>query len=305
MAKDYTTTRLLERIRKRAGLPPWGEDGLDDELLERCNDELRDYLTAILQGARTQLKQATLDITVTSALRYDIPSRAIAAGIKMLQGVTTGGQIWFLVELADRDFPSFRTGDFYVEGNQLVFFKAPPVGTLRVTYDRRPSELVLEPTSSANFGATRIIAVLNSTQFTINATVDTPGNSPWDLVRGVPHFDLMSMEIAGSETSGTVTIPAGLPTGLAAGDWLCTPGLSPVVQAPLELHALLAQQTAFTYLDDKGDELAGAAERRRNRLEKDVKQLIAERVQEGRLLINRNGPGFGNGRGWRNSGVPP
>lgn len=303
---DYTTTRLLARVRKRAGLPAWGEDGLDDELLERINDELRLYLAAVIEGAKTQLKQTTLDLAiVANQVRYAIPARAIGAGVKMLEGLNASGQRVFLVEMPDREFHGFRTGDFYVEANEVVFFRAPTITTLRVTYSRRLSDLVATT-------AVRAITAINTgtKTVTIAAAPSTfTGVTALDLVKGTPHFDLYAMDAACAAVGSSATsivFSSTLPTGLAVGDYVCLPGESPVVQAPLELHSLLAQQAAFSYLDDKGDERAGEAERRRNRLEADVLKLISERVQEGRLLINRNGPGFGIARGrMRSSGVLP
>lgn len=299
---DYTTTRLLQRIRKRAGLATWDE-GIDAELLERANDEQRLYLTVLLEGAKAQYKQTTTDLTVGNSLRVAIPARAIAAGVKMLEGVDAAGNRWPLAELSDKDFSSFRCGDFYVEGNELVFFRAPTQGTIRITYERRLSELVMTTSARA------ITAINTGTKtVTIAAAPSTfTGLTAMDLVKGTPDFNLYGMDSACTAIGASavsVVFSSTLPTGLAVGDYVCVPKESPVCQAPLELHVLLAQQAAFSYLDDKGDDMAASAERRRNRMEKDVKQLIAERVQEGRLLVNRNGPGF-IARGWRGSGVPP
>lgn len=300
---DYTTTRLIQRVRKRAGLPAWGEDGLDAELLERLNDAQRLYLAALLEGARAEHRQATIDVSIGSSLRVDIPTRAVAAGIKMIEGVTSSNTRAFLIEVSDRDFSSFRSGDFYIEGNQLVFFRTPTATTLRITYSRRLSELVLTTSvgtiTAINTGTGAVTIGSAPSGFPTSSTA-------YDFVRAKPHFDILAMDKAATRSSTTLTFAAAdLPTGLVVGDYVCLAGESPVCQAPLELHPLLAQQAAFEYLDDKGDETASQAERRRDRLESDAKKLIAERVEEGKLLINRNGPGFGISRSARRSGVPP
>ena len=300
---DWTTTRLLTRVRKRAGLPPWGEDGLDAELLERLNDAQRLYLAAVLENAKAEHRQTTLDVAVGASLRVDIPTRAVAAGVKMLEGITSSGTRSFVIEVSDRDFSSLRNGDFYVEGNQLVFFRAPSFSTLRITYSRRLSELVLTTAvgtiTSIDTGTGAVVISSTPAGFPTSST-------PYDFVRAKPHFDILAMDKSATRASTTLTFSAAdLPSGLVVGDYVCLAGESPVCQAPLELHPLLAQQAAFEYLDDKGDETAAQAERRRDRLEGDTKKLISERVEEGKRLINHNGPGFGIGRSARRSGVPP
>lgn len=300
---DFTTTRLIQRVRKRAGLPAWGEEGLDAELLERLNDVQRLYLTALLEGAKAEHRQATLDISITSSLRVDIPTRAVAAGIKMLQGVTGSGTVSFSAEVSDRDFGSYRNGDFYVEGNQLVFFRAPPFSTVRVTYSRRMSDLVLSTSvgtiTAINTGTGAVTIGSAPSGFPTSSTA-------YDFVRAKPHFDILAMDKAATRSGTTLTFSAtDLPSGLIVGDYVCLAGESPVCQAPVELHPLLAQRAAYEYLDDKGDETAAQAERRLERLEQDAMKLIAERVEEGKLLVNRNGPGWGAGRSARTSGVIP
>jgi len=63
-----------------------------------------------------------------------------------------------LIVVSDSDAARFgrfvtSNGDFYIEGNELVFYAAPPAGTLRVTYSRRMSTLVLIASAGSRSGA--------------------------------------------------------------------------------------------------------------------------------------------------------
>src|SRR5581483_5105344 len=143
-----TTDELLQAVREFANLSAAAEDSEDAQLLRRLNIEQTLYLTTLLQKAKGQHRQATLNYTTDpNTLRYTIPTRAIAAGIKMLEAVDTSGQSWMLFDFPDEDNARYgrwftRNGHYYIEGNDLVFYDKPPAGTLKVTYSRRMSTLV-------------------------------------------------------------------------------------------------------------------------------------------------------------------
>ena len=292
---DYTSTQLLADAREYAMLPTYDE-GASARMLRRFNTEQLTYLTKQLQKVREDYRTATLDITlVASRLTYPIPTRAIAAGLQMLQVVDSAGTSWGLWELRPRDWPAGGTWvspcrRFYLQGNFITFYAAPPTGTLRVSYPLRLSELVL-PTDTANV---RTISTINTGTkvLTLSGTF-TNAAGLCDLVRATPHFDILGMDssFTGTGTS-TLTFAATLPTGLAVGDYVCIPGKSPVCQAPLELHSLLAQHVAYVTLQAKGDPKAATLEKLRDDTASSVLTLLAPRPERPRSIQNYSAPGW-------------
>lgn len=291
-----TANELITAARDYANLSASAEDAQDAQILRALNREQTLFLTTILEKSKGQHRQATLDITTSaSTLRYSIPTRAVAAGIKMLSGVDTSGNVWMLYDYSDETNARFglsRNGDFYIEGNELVFYQSPPAGTLRVTYSRRLSELVLT-TSAA------VITGISSGTITIAATPTTgtgfaTSSTSYDFIKVNPHFDILAMDKAATRSSTTLTFTASdVPSTLAVGDYVALAKQTPVCQAPLELHPLLALRTAYVWSRAKNDPIASV-------LEGDLKEatalaatLLEPRMEQEAPLVNRFAPGWG------------
>lgn len=303
---DYTADNLVSKMRRAGKLPPHDPLANAANLLEKLNDEQRLYLTKLVQSTREQFRQAYLDIVTTSGLkRYPLPSRAVAAGIVQLAKLNTDGSRYpFTV------FPDFRVnetnyptpGDYYLEGNELVLYVDPAAATLRVTYERRLSELVL-------VASARAITAINtgSNQITIAAAPSTfTGKTTMDLVKGTPHFDTYGIDLActsiGSSAT-TVTFTNTLPTSLAVGDYVCLPGETPVCNAPWELHDVLVHKAAYTWLLERGDARANSlakvlwGEDGESGMEAEAMSLLTPRVEtNSKPLINQYTPGWWRGR---------
>jgi hypothetical protein len=293
-----TADELITAVRDFANLSASAEDAQSAQILRRLNLEQTLFLTTILEKAKGQHRQTTLDITTSaSTLRYFLPSRAIAAGIKMLAGVDSAGNQWMLYDYSDETNARFgrwwaQNGHFYIEGNELVFYQSPPAGTLRVTYSRRLSELVLT-TSAAVItsisGGTIGIAAAPTT-----GTGFTAGGAYYDFVKVNPHFDILAMDKSATRSSTTMTFSASdIPSSLAVGDYVALAKQTPVCQAPLELHPLLALRTAYAWSRAKNDPIA-------NVLEGDLKEatahaatLLEPRIEQEGPLVNRWAPGWG------------
>lgn len=288
-----TADELVTAARDFANASANAEDSTTAQLLRALNREQTLYLTTLLEKAKGQHRQAKLDITVTSALRYPIPTRAIAAGIKMVEGVDAAGLTWMLYNFNDDENARYghfvaRNGHFYVEGNELVFYQAPPTGTLRVTYSRRMSTLV----QVADVG---VITGISSGTITISAAPSdfATAAANYDFVRSTPHFDILAMDKSATRSATTMTFTAAdVPSGLSVGDYVCQAGESAVCQAPLELHTVLALRAAFVWTRAKNDPLA-------SELKEDLKEaaahaatLIEPRIEQEGPLVNPYAPGF-------------
>lgn len=301
----YEVDNLITDLRDDVQASPNAEDSLNAQLLRSLNRERSLWFTALLDRVGGRHKQATLDLTASgSATRFDVPVRAIAAGIVMAAAVDAQGRPRQQYEYSDVDRAQGnpRPGTFFVEGNELVFHQAPPAGTLRVTYNRRLSKLVL----LAEVG---VVTVIASNVVTIAAAPSAfgLGITYYDFVRSTPHFDLLAMDGIATRSGTTMTFVTTVPSRLAVGDHVCLAGESTVVQAPVELHRCLALRGAYMWARGKKDDVASELKKDLADAEADAKQLLAVRTKEEPLLVNPNGPGWYGPRGPRGtpSGVAP
>lgn len=303
---DYTADALVAAMRKAGKLPPHDQAGTAAALLEKLNAEQRLYLTKLLQSVREQFRQATYDITTTAGTRrYAIPSRAVAAGIVAVARISGDSRtpLTFFDDSRVYTTNNPTAGDCYLEGNELVFFQDPGALTVRVTYNRRLSELVLTASARA------ITAINTGTRtVTIAASPSTfDSRASFDLVKGTPHFDTYGIDLACSalgSSATSVVFTNTLPTSLAVGDYVCIPGETPVCNAPWELHDVLVHKAAYAWLTERGDPRAKSlavmlwGEDGNGGMEADALSLLTPRVQsDSKPLINFNAPGWGRWRG--------
>lgn len=303
---DYTTTALLAAIRRRAMLPT-ASDALDDtDLLAFANGELQGYIAPLLVRVREEYLVAydTVSIVANTAA-YPIPWRAIGSAVRdvqLLVGSTyvpvrrlEPGREWAL------SYSASNTTQFYrMEGDNIVLCPTPTAsGTLRVVYHRRPNVLVSTGYTTVAAGSTTSIlkvalnTALGSTGTTLNV----------DVVRAKPGFqswqDSLSATIPVSPTTD-LTVSWTVPSNMAAGDYVCKEGESPVPQVPFELHDLLVQRTAVKALEAMND-APGLANAKRicDEMEHTLTDVLQPRTQGSpRFVVNLNGPGFAAGR-WR------
>lgn len=299
----YEVDNLLTAIRDDAELSPNAESTQSTALLRALNREQRLFLTTLLEKCKQQHKQSTLDVSADgSTTRFNIPTRAVAAGIKMVEGIGSTGIRWMLHELPDDEYARGwpRNGDFYFEGNQIVFYKAPQSGTLRFTYSRRLSELVL-------LASVAPITAISGGTITATAPSGYPtASTAYDFVKATPHFDILAMDKSATRSGNTFTFTADdVPSSLAVGDHVCLAGQTTVCQAPLELHDVLALRVALTYSAGKNDSVADRIRGLLKEAQDNAAALLNPRSTTEAVLINPNSPGWQRGRRHRTSGVAP
>ena len=169
-------------------------------------------------------------------------------------------------------------------------------GTLRLEYHRRPSALV---TTSA----VATISSINGARTVITTTATIPSTIvsgiSVDVVDNTPGFKTLVMDATTTATTSgtTITLTAALPSSVAAGDYVCLAGESPVPQIPVELHPLLAQRTKAAALEALGDPKAVQAMQVCDRMRQSAMVQLSPRSKGSpRYLINRNAPGLGRRR---------
>jgi len=311
MPGDYTTAALLASIRRRGMLPNSG-DALDDsDLLVLANEELQEYVVPFLLSVNEEYLVATADQQLTPGLAsYPIPSRAVGGKLRDVKLLVDGTFASLERVEPERDSDYVGTGDvlaFKIQGNSVVLLPTPATpGTLRFVFYRRPAELVALPSSSVG-QIYQISADTPSAGFTMLRTTGanwiSSGGKTFDVVRSKPGFESLMADLVGSYNPGQnqMYFPSqAVPPFVAVGDYLCLADQAPVPQLPLELHPLLVQRTVVRALEAIGDARAEAADARCERTKKELLTLLSPRTEgKGRVIVNRNAPGFGRfRRGW-------
>jgi hypothetical protein len=283
---DYTTTALLASARRRAMLPSSSSTGTADaDLLAIGNEELQAWLVPLLLASKSRhlIRRYTVSTTASTAA-YRIPSRAILGTVAEVEIVTSSGAVRNLAQrdLSEKeDLPSTNgTPDsFYVEGQYLYLVPTPATAeTLRISYFIRPNELVAT-------SAVATISTINTGTGALTTSATVPGafstSQRYDLVAAKSGFEHLAVDLTASVASGTtVTFSASdLPSGLAAGDYICIAEQAPMPQVAADLHPLLAQRIAVKVLEALGDfEGMARATRALDELAEAARQTLAPRV---------------------------
>jgi hypothetical protein len=265
------------------------------------------HATAELQGRVAQLIMSVSEgyflaysdtAFSSSTTRYRIPDRAMLGKLREAYVVDSAGEV--LEQLAQAPLESLGDGlgDFYVEGEHLVFLEARSSDYLRMFYYRRPSALVAT-------SAVATVSSFDSGTKTITTAATIPGtfstSVTMDIVRAKPGFSCLAVDQVPTVASGTtITLTDALPTDLAAGDYVTLAGESPVPQIPVELHPLLSQATVLAALEARGDQAGvAAAGQKYSFLEKAALQQLESRVEGAPAKLVYFNPLFSGVRRWR------
>lgn len=306
---EYTVSTLIQAVQDEGLLPAADPGSATNRLLGFLNREQRVYLAQLLLSAREDYQADHIDLVLQPGqTSFQIPSRAIASGIKMVEVISQGAtsipihpikkemQYWYVV--------SGINGGYYLEGNNLILIQ-PGGGvsqttsaTLRITFFRRFNKMVLENAVGwlASVDGTFTIATLD------NSTYQTPSNfsstAKYDFVQGTPPFDALAWDLVPVSVVGNVfTFAAGaIPSAISTGDFLCLARQTPICQAPLEFHDVLVARALYCYLLAVGDPKATAAKANLDELRQAALSLVAPRVQaHSEILLNYNAPGWQRG----------
>lgn len=287
---DYTTNALIKSIKRRAFLPA-GAGLTTSDILAYATEELRGSIPAFLKGLREEYLVATLDVPITTST-LALPARAVGAALRIIQWKDNSGLLYPLTRIEPERLPQYnlqaansQPAGYYFEGNTINLVPSVGVsGTLHLTYQQRPGELVL-PTDCAqitaiNTGANQVTVSAVPTTITTGTLVDIVSNSP--------NFIALALDQAVTVSGSTFTF-SSLPTGLAVGDWVALAGQTPVVQAPTEVHDLLAQYTAATIAQSMGSARAEMVMEKLTEVKASMTMLLSPRSDGNARKIVHNG----------------
>ncbi len=298
MAVDYTTTALLASVRRR-GLLPDSSDNLDDtDLLAMATEELQTSIAELLNSVAEEHHVTYEDIPVVAGTSaYNIPYRAGGSGVRNVEYASSSSpadtDFYSMNRLEPETVNDFEESGFYFSDGKVVLTPLPTAaGTLRISYPRRPNKLVAE-------SAVAVVSTVNTSTKTITLTAVKPTafltTMTYDIIKATPSFRSIgdSLVVTSFPLTTTMTFTATLPTDIAAGDYVCQSGESPVAQMPPDLNKLLVLKTRFAALDAIGDPRALVASQMADAEFVRATALLTPRNKgRGRKIINRFGPGW-------------
>lgn len=285
----WTSAELIASIKRRVGMPAAQATYTNAEVLTIANEAMIEYVVPLVEGVREDFWLAHHDEPLLDgALVYPLPSRAIGAKLREVLLVSSESRPMNLPRISPADLVETEFG-FYLDGAKLVIVTdteavSQLAPTLRMSFFLRPGWLV-ETTEAAT------VADLDPVAKTVTLASVPSGwaSGDFDLIgRGSP-FETLAFDAAATLDGSVLTFDLDLPANLAVGDWVTLPEQTPVPQIPVELHGLLAQESACRILSDKGmgDKLA-AKIAERDRMAGRVQALLTPRVQgEALRIVNR------------------
>jgi len=301
----WTTDDLVAEVKLRCGWPSAGGFMTDAEILTIADSEMSGTVAPLIRRAREEFWVTTApDVALVSGQsEYRVPSRALGSALRDVL-IAKGDTLYSAPELPPEEEHRFKTNagpwhspfGYFLQGSYLRILPTPTSSdcSLRIKYYRRPSKLV--PLSS-----TAKVSSASGTTITTEATVPSAwGTSETvDIIDSLSPYDSLGDDIAGTSIATTnVTVAAGVPSSVKAGDYVSLEGTTPVPQIPDAVRPVLVLATMRGCLDAAGDnEDAAKAEAQLNRQAARIGGLIEPRVTGERpVVINRYSALRGGGR---------
>lgn len=290
MSADYTTTGLIANCRRRGAIPV-GSGLTTVELLRVLSEQSRTYIPAFLKGIREEYTVAELNITVTSAT-VPIPARACGAALRSIAWLQSDGNVGpplARIEPERRsEYPGTASAPsgFMFQGNNCILLPSVTSGTLVVSYQQRPGELVLASDCAVAAAATNgaLLGITGSLPTTFVA------GTVCDIVSHAPNFKLLAMDAVISIVTGSViTFTAALPTDIVGGDFLCLANETCIPRVPIECLDLLAQAAAMEIAQSTGSTRLGAIKDGLRDLRAQVEMILSPRADgSARVIVSRS-----------------
>jgi len=314
----YTSDDLVLSVKRRANIPDSQDMISNDEILEFANEEmLLNFIPLVYSRHEDYYLVRQVIPLEAGKVRYPIPYRAIATKVREVaySGSNSGLTEMFRVSVDDITSIGYSgTGHYYFEGEELVINADPSTfndtGSIVVFYSLRPNALV----DSSRVGVITGISTLDDTYTQLNFTELPPqwviGNEIDFVKTKSPHrvvvYDKLIQDVGTVGAESYITInTVDLPDTIVVGDRVTSAGESDIVNAPSDLHAMLAQMVAERVLESIGDQ-AGlkAAAAKLAKMEHNSSLILDNRSTGSPIKVRvRNGTlrnsGLGNkGRGY-------
>lgn len=306
MAYYLSSSDLIKSVKRRANIPDAQSMITDDEILDFANEEMMLNLVPLVVSKHEDYYLTEERIaTELNKLKYQIPYRALGNKMQELAFfVEEGSYVEMhrvpLDEILDASGQGGRGNRFYIQNESVVIQSNDShlsYDTLSFFYNMRPNMLV---------DSSRVAKITNIDRESGNILVDSlPDNftsaSLVDFVKQNSPHRILDYDVAISvldTSNGFFTFAVGdIPEELVVGDRICLQNETDLVNAPSELHVMLAEMVAGRVLEAIGDsEGLQNVNKKLQRMEKSTEYLIDNRVT-GSPMKARPRNGLLKGRG--------
>ena len=281
---------LVASVKRRASVPEAQSMVTDNEILEYANEEMLLNFIPLVLSQHEDYYLIREEVAITAGdVRYQIPYRAIGSKLREVAYKDTNGNLLAMYRRSVDDITekyrhttSTYPGNFHIEGEEVVLdinddHNLP--GTLVFFYSLRPNSLVDSSRVGVITSIDRVtgIIVFESLPDNIEAT------SQIDFIKTkAPHrvmgFDKSVVSVTAATNFMEVS-PDDIPADLVVGDRVALAGETDILNAPSDLHVMLAQMTASRVLESIGDtEGLQAADKKLGKMENNAATIIANRV---------------------------
>ena len=304
MAYYMTSEQLIASIKRRATIPDSQALITDEELLDFANEEMMLNLGPLVVSKHEDYYLTSEDTTLqTGVYAYPIPYRALGTKLRELAFYDNDSQRYSplyrksIDEITEDSHRGTSSGSnrFYIMNENVVLDTIDDTGhdALTFFYNMRPNTLVLEERVAKITGIDRVTGVV-----TVNAVPEVMiEGSLLDFIKlKAPHRILnydITPTLIDSANSQITFVVTDIPSELAIGDHICLQNETNLVNAPSELHVMLAQMVATRFHESQGNtEDLQIANDKLAKMEKSTEYLIDNRVTGSPIKASARRNGF-------------
>lgn len=304
---SYTTSDLLDQIKRKAFIPESQSTFTDAELLSVATDEIHNTILPAVLNTREEFYVYSQDLLISAGIsQFDIPYRAVGMGLREVSMVTGG---------TERSLPRYDLEDqayddgsgalygFYIQNNTVNIF-GNEAGNLRLYYYLRPGKLV---TTLEAAQVTAVDLVLNT--ITVNAIPSGWAvGSVVDIIGHKSGFDVKDVSNTITNITGLViTLSNALPlkqdltSSVVVNNWITLEDTSPIPQMPVEFFQYLAEAATAYIMESLGDsEGYTRSQQRMQQMLHNAQKIISPRVDgQSKKLVPRRNRGSNTFANWR------
>lgn len=304
MAYFMTSEQLIASIKRRANIPDSQALITDEEILDFANEEMLLNLVPLVVSKHEDYYLTSEDIDlVSNVYNYPIPYRALGNKLRELAFFDEDSKRFTplyrksLDEITEDSYRGNRSSSnrFYIMNENVVLDTISEISSdvLRFFYNMRPNSLVLSSRVSVIKEINRLSGVITvesiPEEFTSDIKFDfVKLNSPHRIL----NYDVTSTLVDNANSQLTFD-PSDIPSELNVGDHICIQNETNLVNAPSELHVMLAQMVAARVLESVGDnENLAAANDKLLKMERSTEYLIDNRVEGSPIKASARRNGF-------------
>lgn len=284
----YTTDDLVTAVKGLAHVPQAQVTFQPVDLLRLADSAMRTIVSpkivSVREGYWTTFKDYSL-VASTSPLEIPIPS--LALGSALIDVKLLVGDIYLPVDrieiselVSQANSPRSKYG-YWVEDNILKFLSNGNTnGTLRLWYNRMPSQLVVTTACGLISGVSGNNVTVSSLPSTFQLGVEL------DIVSGTPGFNVVLKDSAPTAINTTTLTFSTVSSRVKIGDYVCLSGQSCVVQAPIEWIAVLEQATACKIYESQGylQKLAAADKTLKEQIANVISLINPRQIQKSKYI---------------------